>query len=201
MALARMNVPKLEWTSNVPVLRINIDRLHSRQDPIRHMLRPLRDGYDVGCSVGKGKYAGGKIVAAHDAPTPSGDPRDWRFRTFVPGISGQYFELWMPWNSDRSLVLNRAYLHILQLNREKCVLAEILCLHSDPAATDNEPLRTYKRGPHLHVKLAEPPLPQSHFPLNLGHLEQVLDSVGSLTNAMRSAVEVISNEVLKRMAN
>lgn len=196
-----MNVPQLEWTSNVPLLRINIDSLHSRQNPIRRMLRPLRKHSDVGCSLSKGKYAGGKIVAAHDAPAPSGDPRNWRFRTFVPGVFAQYFELWIPCSGDRGLALNRAYLHVLQLNAERRALAEVLCLHSDPTATDNEPLRAYKQGPHVHVKLAEPPLPQSHFPLNLGHLEQVLDSVASLTTAMQSAVQVITNEVLNRMIN
>jgi hypothetical protein len=58
----------------------------------------------------------------------------------------------------------------------------------------------YKKGPHLHIKAAEDPLPHAHFALNLGHLDAVLDSVESLTEAMRFGILMLKEEVLDRCA-
>jgi len=183
----------------MPVITIDIMNIYSRQNPIRKLLRPLRKAQDVGCSLGLGKYGGGKVVAAHDGSVPGGDPREWFFRTFAPGVWGQYFELWKPFDGDRRLLLDRAYFHVFTYDNERTHLRQLLSIHCDPASSDKLPLRTYKIGPHLHVVAAEKPLPRSHFPLNLGHLDEVLSSLNSLTKAMQSAVRVISDEVLKRM--
>ena len=179
------------------IVSIKIKDISSRHNPIRKLLRPLRSNRDVGCTIAAGKYAGGKIVAAHDG-NPCGDPMEWRFRTFVNGIWAQYFELWIPFDNDTKLLLERAYLHIFKMGIRRGSLKEFIFVHCDPETSDGIQLAKYKKGPHLHVRAAEEPLPKSHFPLNMGHLHDVLISINSLTTALEDAVRVISDEVLKR---
>lgn len=181
------------------IISININNLHSRQSSIRRLLRPLRRDKkrDVGCKIAGGKHFGGKIVAAHDG-SPSDDPLNWYFKTFIEGIWGQYFELWKPYNNDAKLLLERAYLHIFKIGTKRGSLKEFLFVHCDPNTKEEEPLAKYKKGPHLHVKAADEPLPKSHFALNMGNLDEVLTSLNSLTKAIEGAVRIISDEVLKR---
>lgn len=54
----------------------------------------------------------------------------------------------------------------------------------------------YKKGPHLHIKAADDPLPHAHFALNLGHLDAVLESIETLSEAMRCAIFMLKEEVL-----
>jgi hypothetical protein len=56
----------------------------------------------------------------------------------------------------------------------------------------------YKKGPHLHIKAATDPLPHAHFALNLGHLDAVLESIESLSEALRCGILMIKEEVLDR---
>lgn len=56
----------------------------------------------------------------------------------------------------------------------------------------------YKKGPHLHIKAAEAPLPHAHFALNLGHLDAVLESVESLSEAIEYEIIMLKEEVLDR---
>jgi hypothetical protein len=64
--------------------------------------------------------------------------------------------------------------------------------------TDKPNNEKYKKGPHLHIKAAEAPLPHAHFALNLGHLDAVLESVESLSEAMRYGIIMLKEEVLDR---
>lgn len=57
----------------------------------------------------------------------------------------------------------------------------------------------YKKGPHLHIKAADDPLPHAHIALNLGHLDAVLGSIGTLSEAMRCAIFMLKEEVLDRL--
>lgn len=57
----------------------------------------------------------------------------------------------------------------------------------------------YKKGPHLHIKAAVDPLPHAHFALNLGHLNDVLTSVESLSEAMKDGILMLKEEVLDRL--
>lgn len=54
----------------------------------------------------------------------------------------------------------------------------------------------YKKGPHLHIKAADDPLPHAHLALNLGHLDAVLESIETLSEAMRCAIFMLKEEVL-----
>lgn len=69
-------------------------------------------------------------------------------------------------------------------------------LKSEIAKLDKPDKEKYKKGPHLHIKAADDPLPHAHFALNLGHLEAVLLSIGSLSEAMRDGILMLKEEVL-----
>ena len=138
-----------------------------------------------------------KVLAAHDGEVGGEHYRDWMFRTGAPAIWGQYFEIWSPEDgSQRSWTLKAAYLTILEVGKGDCT--EILGIHCDPTDGSSEPTRSFKRGPHLHVKCAREPLPKSHFPLNYGHLGNVMRDSAALTKAIGDAVFVVRREVLER---
>lgn len=180
----------------MPTIVIDLDQLNPRVTVVRSILQPLKRGRPVPCAMPPHQYQGGKFIAAHDGGKLGDHPRDWNFRTFAHNIWCQYFELWKPNDTHSQWSLDKAYLTLLAMNREQRKLEELICVHCDPDATDEEPLRTFKRGPHLHV--VKSPLAKSHFPLNLGHLDAVLFSVDSLTSALQGAIAVLAEEVVKR---
>ena len=92
--------------------------------------------------------------------------------------------------------LQAAYLTILKL--ERGAGSEILGVHCDPLDKSGEPMRSFKKGPHLHVKWAREPLPRSHIPLNYGHVDEVLEDVAAFTKALGAAIFVVRHEVLAR---
>jgi len=158
------------------------------------MFTPLRDGLPrVACDFAQQTSAKGKVWGAHDGTELRTPYRSWSFRTHVPDLRAGYFEVWRPADLGRIVGLNRAYLTLLRVKRGQAGFDEVLCVHCDP---DEE--SRMKCGPHLHVKRAEEPLPHCHFPLNLGHLDGVLAGPNELTLAMRSAIEILAEEVLPR---
>ncbi len=152
---------------------------------------------DVGCDIKKGKFDGGRIVAAHDGGGILSAEK-WIFRTSVPDVWADYYELWLPFGNSKRLALQKAYLHLYRPGEERGSLREFVCVHCDPQEDEGSPSGRYKKGPHLHVRAAEKPLPKSRFPLNLGHLNQILESVDALTTAMGDAVQVLADEVLTK---
>jgi hypothetical protein len=48
----------------------------------------------------------------------------------------------------------------------------------------------------LHIKAANEPLPHAHIALNLGHLDAVLTSIDTLSDAMKTAISMLKEEVL-----
>lgn len=69
-------------------------------------------------------------------------------------------------------------------------------LKSEIAKLDKSDEEKYKKGPHLHIKAADDPLPHAHFALNLGHLDAVLISIETLSEAMRDGILMLKEEVL-----
>jgi hypothetical protein len=178
------------------------DLFSLRVNTIQGMLAPLKGGRRVACDLVKDKQRGGKVFAAHDGHALSGDFRDWAFRTFAPDIWCRYFELWRPLAAGRDQWhLFCAYLTLAKTDRVRQCLVEVACVHCDPTDNSTEPIGSYKRGPHLHVELADDPLPRAHFPLNLGHLKEVLASPANVTKALTDAVAVVSHEVVARYRN
>jgi hypothetical protein len=169
-----------------------------RLGEVNELVQPLRPASRIQCQFYRYQHGGGKVLAAHDAERPDTDFQAWRCRTFVNEIWCQYYELWKPFNNERHWFLDRAYFHLYKANREERKLDQFLCIHSDPNCADPAPLNRFKSGPHLHILNSDAPIPDCHFPLNLGHLEAVLATRLSLTDAFRSAIEVICGDVLYR---
>lgn len=177
------------------------DLFSLRINTIQEMLAPLKQGRQVACELVKTQERGGKVFAAHDGRALGGGFRDWSFRTFAPDLWCRYFELWRPGIGIDKWNLSRAYLTIAKIDRVSRCLEEVICIHCDPLDTSPEPVGSYKRGPHLHVEVADDPLPRAHFPLNFGHLEAVLSSPDDLTRALKQAVAIVVHEVVARFRN
>jgi hypothetical protein len=85
------------------------------------------------------------------------------------------------------------------LKLEKKGLISNKILSHSKREIDRPEKERYKKGPHLHIKAAEDPLPHAHFALNLGHLNDVLASVESLSDAMKDGILMLREEVLDRL--
>jgi hypothetical protein len=185
----------------MPVILTLDEFLSSRVERVENLLRPfsvVRRGQVI-CQMLKGPHRDGKVITSNDLlRRGDSDYRDWRFRSYVPSIWFQYFELWQMLDGGKSVSLYQAYLNVFRQDRIARTLNEFVCIHCDPSDGSKEPLGSYKRGPHLHVVQAESPLCDSHFPLNLSHLEAVLHSAESLTEAIGKAFEIIREEVLEK---
>lgn len=182
------------------VLAKKNDLFSFRSATIREMLIPLKDPHrGVFCNFYRPQIAGGKILAAHGGVNIETPFSEWRFQSFAIDIRCQYFELWKPKEVGRLWYLDKAYLNVFSINRSERKLEELLCLHCDPCDDSSEPLCFYKRGPHLHVKKAMPPIPKSHLALNRGHLDKVLSSIGELTKALKHSILMIRHEILDQI--
>lgn len=138
-----------------------------------------------------------KIICAHGGGTVQEHTNVW-FPTCASGIQGQYHEVWYPQNGEQEWWMERAYFSLRRVVRAVMSTEELLCIHSDPMCKDADPVGTYKKGPHLHVSIARSPVADAHFPLNLGHLEDVLASCENLSQAMSLAIQVVRDEIIER---
>ena len=180
----------------MPVIGTTLRELSQRGDSVRRLLRPISKvggGPAWGNRTGSGNY----IIGTHDGSPPSSDFREWRFATSNSSMRAMYFECWKEYGRDR-FYLFQAYLSLFQVDRLKTE-REFIALHCDPDEPDNSPHSTYKKGPHLHILVADHPLPHAHLVLNRGHLEAVLSSPQSLSEAIGSALIMIRDEILDAM--
>jgi hypothetical protein len=176
---------------------------------VQELLRPLCDGDTIHCQFVPGTSGSSKVISSksRQAKTPD-NYHDWRFPTkAAPRIWFHYYEIWNLIGVGRDCKINRAYFHLYIIDRPSQKFDQIICVHSDPdeqpADPSDEKLTRqcrYKRGPHLHV-LTAGELAKCHFPLNLGHLDQVLSSIDDLTKALADAVEVVRNEIVELYIN
>lgn len=134
------------------------------------------------------------IIATHDGSATSSRYTDWRFATIHPQFRALYYEMWHI--NNKSLALEKAYLHLYKINVSRRDDTEYLFLHCDP----NEPAGSkhfhYKRGPHLHIRVAEQPIPHSHIALCYLNVDDVLLSLDSLSKAMEKCTEIIRDQFL-----
>ncbi len=173
--------------------------LRKRIREIQNLLPPLCAGRQVPCQFYKNIVSGGRVIAAHDGDPTDSDYLGWKFRSFAGPLWCQYYEIWKPKNGNLWHLI-RAYLNIYKIDPNTHSLKEIICIHCDPNDESDEPMRTFKRGPHLHVKAANEPLPKCHFPLNLDSLNRILSSRSLMTRAFEQAIKVVCKEVLERYA-
>jgi hypothetical protein len=139
-------------------------------------------------------------LAVHTGPRPVVERRDWRFSTFSPNVSGAYLERWLPVDERANrYYLDRSYLHLYwKLERENSE-EEIIGLHCDPNEPDDQDMfnhARYKRGPHVHVSTRRADFHRSHIALNLMELETVIENVDTLTEAMRSGIQMLRDQVI-----
>jgi len=167
--------------------------LSLRGDQIRKFLVPLAKA-PGGPAWQTRTPVGSFIIGTHDGSPSASDYRDWRFSTIIPGYRAMYFELWI--KQDPKWYLDRAYLSIFRIEHGSRDETELLCLHCDPNEPPGEHT-LYKIGPHLHIVLAEHPIPHAHIALNKCHLDDVLLSLRSLSAAMAEAVLLIREEILE----
>lgn len=177
-------------------IRIKVRELGSRGNNIQRSLRRI-SRIRGGPAWYPRSSSRDLIIATYDGTQPTSDYRQWRFSTFVPRFKAMYFERWMRTaDNEEYWYLDRAYLsifHLFDRNDER----EFICLHSDPNADDEK--KMYKKGPHLHIIAAQDPLPHAHFALNLGHLEDVLTSIDTLSDAIDIALNMLKEEVLDNL--
>ncbi len=178
-----------------------IRKLPSRGDEIRKLLQPIakhEDGPAWQPIASSREY----IIGTHDGSPSQSNYRDWRFSTYVPQIHASYFEFWKKTFVDKKEIwyLDRAYLHIYRINLLTRGEEEFLALHCDPNESQEAEHVLYKRGPHLHIKVAQKPIPHAHIALNLGHLKEVLGSVEALSKAMKMGVQMLREEILDAMS-
>ena len=189
------------------ICELPADAVRQRVNQVCRMLQPLR-GSNAARIACRSESGGDCITLTTFSGLQPVTPlvAQWRFTTYVPSLLGEYYERWRPVDEKRKrYFLDRAYLHLYMTTRVDGQPTEkqMLALHCDPNEPDEPdnwagPVHArYKRGPHLHISVAEHPIPHSHIALNACHLDSVLHSVESLSEAMQRAVQMLDHQVLK----
>lgn len=180
--------------------------LSKRGSQVRQLMRPIcrtaggpawrpvssRGFYVIGTFTASS--SGGVGPETKTGPTAA-NYRDWRFPTILNNFRGNYFERWES-EDDRNWYLNRAYLQIYESTLPVGTEREFLCLHCDPNEPEDNAHSLYKKGPHLHIKAAESPIPRSHIALALGQLPDLIQSVDALTEAIEWSILMIREQFL-----
>lgn len=181
----------------MPRIRLGTEELYHRENRIRQMLNPLTlHPSNPACRV-QSQIGGVVLFGAYDGSYRGGLARDWRFATIAGRVYANYYERWIAIPGTRgSLCLSQAYLTIYQ-KESSTDEEELLALHCDPEEPDGES-SIYKRGPHLHISIAGPPIGDAHIALARGHLDDVLANATNLMEALSWSIVMIRDEVLKR---
>ncbi len=180
----------------MPTITLPERDLVKRSNNLHNVFTPLRKGLArVAFGLAKDSPGGTARLVATDERTGLFRYGEQSFRTSVGALRCRYFELWRA-TSGTDLVLKCAYFTLLRVVTITQGYRELLCIHTDPEDTD-----ILKQGPHLHVSCAPDPISHCHFPLEFGFLKEVLKDSGTLTEAMKRAIEVVAGDVLPRFKN
>jgi hypothetical protein len=178
------------------MVRLTSAALHEQRNFVHTLLGTIAAPPNrVHCE--RSSLAGNQILAAHDGTKLGASYRDWRFSLVLDGLRASYFELWSPANRADHWALRQAYLHVYALNRISARDRELVALHCDPLEPLDPP--TYKRGPHVHVKVSPEPLSHAHLSLVLGFEEQVLQNAQSFRAALIRSVRMVKTELIDRI--
>ena len=181
----------------MPVVQLGEEDIAKRGTRISRLLRPLSRIPSGPASERRGGSNGKIIIGVHEGSRIKSDFTDWRFATMTRGFWANYYEIWsLVDEKRRQFCLEKAYLTIFKEDRE------FLCLHCDPNGTEIEAAEKtiYQKGPHLHVKCAEQPIPKAHLALTGVHLDETLADAVTLTKALEWSIQMIRDEVLDRVA-
>ncbi len=181
----------------MPTIQISEKNLIERINNIPNLLKPLtKRTIRPACRFYSGMAGSGiKIIGAHQGDSPDRNYRDWRFSTFVSEYRCMYYELWKS-DNGRDFYLVNMYLSLFRIDRINHSEIELLALHCDPEEPDDNRHAKYKKGPHIHIKAAESPIPDAHIALTCGYLENILSSFNSLTKAMGWAIVMLKEQIL-----
>jgi len=174
------------------------EQVAKRGSRISHILKPLSRIPSGPASERRGSSNGEIIIGVHDGSLVKSHFTDWRFATTIPGFSANYYEIWSLTDvKQRRFCLEKAYLTIYKDDQE------YICLHCDPNRTNVEETEKiiYQKGPHLHIKCADKPIPKAHLALGGVHTEKTISDAESLTNAIKWSIQMIKDEVLDRIAS
>jgi hypothetical protein len=93
--------------------------------------------------------------------------------------------------------LAQLFLHLFEDKGRAEKPDEFFALHCEPQEVADSHKSRMKRGPHVHVVRAGYPLSRAHFPLNLGHINEVLTTLSTLTAALNTAIQITQAEVIE----
>lgn len=183
----------------MPAIQMTLQELKSRGQQVSRLMRPLaRVKYGPASEVKSTQHS--FMIGTHDGSPSESDPTEWRFSTRVSGLRAAYYEVWTRVDDDY-WCLEKAYLNVFRTDRATEDETKYLSLHCDPSQPDSAPHARYKKGPHLHIQVAEEPFPQAHIALTGGQLDEVLCSLESLSQAIGWAVQMLREEVLDRITH
>ena len=182
------------------MVRINTEEVFSRKREVELLLRPLAQGVNR-FTCDKINAGNKTVLYAVRGPTKTTDAhRDWRFRSFVDTIVFRYTESWVS-VGEGNFDLSHFSLG-LHKSSDRTDDKEWLSFDCEPTHSESDPHGIYKQGPHLHIKVANDPLPHVHFPLiTATYLPQVLDSSDTLFCAVSDIVATLKEQVLSVISN
>ena len=131
----------------------------------------------------------------------SSNSGDWTFPSKVDSILCQYRELWIPNEVDgQEYGLTHVFFQMLRHQGPDVPLVEVVAFHWHPATLDDVEQHQYDRRPHFHFSLSPAPLPRAHLISTLGVGVEHQGTIEYLDGLLDEVVEVLSAEVLDRLA-
>ena len=171
----------------------DITQIYSRAAKVRKMLKIISKSQHGPASDFR---AGGmwQVIGIHDGSPPSQKYDSWRFATKHPRFRAQYYERWMRFDNN-NYYLERAYLHLYLTERSQPEERPYILLHCDPNEDEDSEHYIYKRNPHIHIQVAEQPIPHSHFALCLVNIDDVLSSLDKFDDALEHILFMVIDQV------
>lgn len=140
--------------------------------------------------------SGSLILGISDGLETGQNYRDWRFQTISENIKANYHEVWV--NQGRGkYFLDRSYFHLYKVIEEGLTESEYILLHCDASEPMTTPHSVYKQSPHIHVEVAEQPIPKAHFALYNGRLVEVLKNRASFDAALLDSIAMLNSQILQ----
>lgn len=141
---------------------------------------------------------GNLIFGISDGRETGQNFREWRFQTISESIKASYHEIWFNHGKGKYF-LDRSYFHLYTLKHEDITENEYLLLHCDASEPDNTPHAKYKQSPHIHVEVAQQPIPRAHIALYNGRLTEVLRSRTSFNAALSESIQMLNSQILQAL--
>jgi hypothetical protein len=140
--------------------------------------------------------SGSLIFGISDSRETGQNFRDWRFQTISENIKANYHEVWI--NQGRNkYFLERSYFHLYTVVEEDLSEGEYILLHCDASEPGTTPHSIYKQSPHIHIEVAEQPIPKAHFALYNGRLAEVLKNRASFNSALLDSITMLNSQILQ----